>query len=683
MKTSVRFRCRRSAGVLFALASLSWAGAAGAQDQPRDPQKKDLTELSIEELSQLTVTSVSKKGESLQDAPAAVTVIRGEDIRRTGVRSLAEALRMVPGVHVARINSNKWAVGVRGFSDRFANKLLVLVDGRSVYLSLFSGVFWEFQDTLLEDIDRIEVIRGPGATVWGANAVSGVINIITKKSQDTQGGYAEAGGGNEERGFAGVRYGAKAGDDLSFRAFAKYFNRDDSHMASDSWYQSRGGFRADWTPSPDDTLTLSGEIYAGSTHEDMNLMQLAFPYTRRLVNRSDEEGGHFLGRFEHRFSPTSEVAAQFYYDRFQYDDDNWGEDIDTLDLDLRWRFSPFEGHDLVLGGGYRRSYDQFETKDTQLIFFDPKHDSLGVANVFIQDEITLIKDQLHLTLGAKFEYNEFTHFEYQPSVRLSWQPHANHSVWASAARATRTASRAEDALRVSQRVIPPGFPPNPGPFPMVATIWGNRDWKSEELYAYELGYRVQPTDVLSLDTALFLNIYDRLRSNEPGIPFPDTLPIPNYIILPLVFDNKNDARSYGVEVSAAWRVMEGWTLYGNYSFIILNLDPEDDSLAPEGEADEDETPRNMAYLRSSWDLPYNFQFDLMARYVDVVRSATVVPSYVEMDARLGWRATKNFEVSLVCTNMWHDDHFEAADSSLGDIAVEVERSYYLMGSLKF
>jgi iron complex outermembrane receptor protein len=217
---------------------------------------------------------------------------------------------------------------------------------------------------------------------------------------------------------------------------------------------------------------------------------------------------------------------------------------------------------------------------------------------------------------------------------------------------------------------------------MVATIWGNHDWKSEELLAFEMGYRVQPMDVLSVDTALFLNIYDRLRSNEPGTVFPDTLPIPNYLILPLVFDNKNDARSYGAEISATWRVMDGWTVSGNYSFIILNMDPEEDSMAPEGEMDEDETPRNRVYLRSSFDFLQDFQFDVAARYVDVI-GASKVPSYIEMDARLGWRITKNFELSLACQNMWHDDHFESGDSSLGDVAVEVERSYYLMGVLKF
>ena len=382
-------------------------------------------------------------------------------------------------------------------------------------------------------------------------------------------------------------------------------------------------------------------------------------------------------------SPDAEVSTQLYYDRWQFDDSNWGEDADTLDLDVRFRFSLLDWNELTLGGGYRRCWDRFETKDTNLIWFDPKNESVGVTNAFIQDEIALIKDQLHLTVGAKFEYNEYTHFEYQPGVRLSWRPHVNHALWASASRAVRTPSRAEDAVRVAQAVMPPPtpFPPNL-PVPTVMTIWGNHDWKSEELVALEMGYRVQPTDVLSVDTALFLNLYDNLRTNEMGIPFPDTLPVPNYFVWPLVFDNKMEGRSYGMEVSATWRVMDGWTVTGHYSYILLNLNQDEDSTAMQGEDDERDVPRNQVYLRSSWDFLDQFQFDLVTRYVDVL-PAPDVPSYVEMDARLGWRATRNFEVSLVCQNMWHDDHWESPDSSLGDIATQVERGVYLMGAVRF
>ncbi len=681
-------------GIAFSLgAALLAGGSAGAQDQPpAKPQdqpsqekKRDLTDLSIEELSQIEVTSVSKKGESLMDAPAAIAVIRGEDLRRMGIRSFAEALRMAPGMQVARINSGMWAIGARGFADRFASKLLVLVDGRSVYNPLFSGVFWEYQDTLLEDVDRIEVIRGPGATVWGSNAVTGVINIITKKAKDTQGGYVELGGGTEERGIAGARYGGKSGDDLSYRVFAKYLNRDEGDLGDDQWYQSRAGFRADWTPSADDTFTFSGEVYGGATHWEMTLANVGAPpfYRTSIVNRSDSVGGHFIARWEHKVSPTSDLSAQLSYDHWQYEDDNWAEDWDTLDLDLRYRFSLLDWNDLTVGGGGRLSADDFDGGDTNLIQLDPDNETVGNANVFIQDEITLIKDQLRLTLGARFEYNQFSHFEYQPGVRLSWRPHENHALWASASRSVRVPSRAEDAIRVAQAVMPPPTPFPPFlPFPTVMTIWGNHDWKSEELVALELGYRVQPIDVLSVDTALFLNLYDNLRTNEFGTPFPDTVPIPNYFVWPLVFDNKAEARSYGAEVSATWRVMDGWTVMGHYSYILLNMNQDEDSNALTAEDDERDVPRNQVYLRSSWDFLDQFQFDLVARHVDVLPGPDV-PSYVEMDARLGWRAAKNFEVSLVCQNMWHDDHWESPNSSLGDVSTQVERGVYLMVSGKF
>jgi iron complex outermembrane receptor protein len=650
--------------------SLPLASLLASQEQdPKQQPKRDLTELSIEELMQIEVTTVSRKGESLLDAPAAVTVIRGEDLRRTGARSIVEALRMVPGAHVGHIDGNKWAVGIRGFSERFNHRLQVMMDGRSVYSPLFSGVDWGTFDTMLEDIDRIEVIRGPGGSVWGANAMTGVVNVITKKSKDTTGGLAVAGAGSEERDFAAARWGGSAGDGLHYRAFAKYFNRDEQEDGQDDWFQARGGFRLDYAPGAD-TFTFQAEAYDGESRGILTFVEPTAPFVRTVNDSIRTTGGYARARWERKLSPTSELSLQMDAIHTEYDNAVFGEVRDTLELDFTHRSRLLDGHDVVWGAGYRWSNDRIDTSPS--IGFDPDQEANGAVHAFVQDEITLVQDHLRLILGSKFEYFDEVGYDYQPTARLAWRPHERHAVWAAVSRAVRMPSRAEDDVRINRAVIP-GVPPT------LVAVFGDAGFGPERAMAYELGYRTRPADALSFDLALFYNEYKDLRAVEPGAPFLEG----TNVVAPLVADNAMEGATYGFELAATWKPIEHLRLVGSTSFLRMKLDLEDGSSSPSDPDDgEGRSPRSMATLRASIDLPENLELDVIARYVDVLPNLDV-DSYVEMDVRIGWRPFANLELSLVGQNLLHDEHFESADDQIQVTPTEVERGFYFSATLRF
>ncbi|MRR07522.1 MAG: TonB-dependent receptor, partial [Deltaproteobacteria bacterium] len=398
-----------------------------------DGQNLNLSELGLEDLMNIQVTSVSKKEQKLSDAAAAVFVVTREDIRRSGATSIPEVLRMVPGIQVARLDANKWAVSARGFNDRFADKLLVLMDGRTVFTPLFSGVYWDVQDTMLEDIDRIEVVRGPGAALWGANAFNGVINIITKHSQETQGGLLSAGGGTEERGFGGARFGGRVGDDTYYRLYAKYFSRDAGVDASgdrgeDDWSVLRGGFRVDSDLSANDSVTVQGDIYRGKEGETYTIPLLIPPFSRTFDWDTDIAGSNILSRWTRTLSDTADMTLQLYYDRTERDMAIIGEDRDTIDVDFQNRFKCGSRHEIVWGWGYRFSHESITNKVA--ITFAPNRRSDNLYSFFAQDDISLIEDRLRLVLGSRFEHNEFTGWEIQPNIRLIWTPDYRQTVWA-------------------------------------------------------------------------------------------------------------------------------------------------------------------------------------------------------------------------------------------------------------
>jgi iron complex outermembrane recepter protein len=557
---------------------------------------------------------------------------------------------------VGRVDSQTWAISARGFNDVFANKLLVLQDGRSIYTPLFSGVFWDEKDVLLEDLDRIEVIRGPGATLWGANAVNGVINIITRPARDTQGWLLSAGGGTEDRATAGMRYGGKFGENAFYRIYGKYLNRDDSatpsgDKAGDSWQMGRGGFRTDWNPSDQNLFTFEAEGYGGREHETY-IVPTPPVGTASLADRKTIAGGSLLGRWTHTFSDESDVRLQSYWDRTVRDTAIFRETRDTYNIDFQHRFPIGSWNDFIWGAEYRASSD--DIGNTPVVALEPAERTIHLLSTFVQDQIALVEDRLELTLGSKFEYNSYTDFEFQPGGRLAWTPNEKQTVWGSISRAVRTPSRAEHNVILHQAATTPPFP--------TLEFRGNPEFQSEKLVAYELGYRHQFHKRGSVDLALFYNDYDELRSIDPAPAVGPTT---------FIAGNRLTAEAYGVEVAPAWQVTEWWRLQAAYSYLQIQLH-NNTVLDPD---EEGRNPRHQFSLRSMLDLPRNIQFDTVVRYVDSL-PALGIDSYLVMDLRLAWQPLKNLELTIIGRDLLDSRHPEFAPSNVAIVRTEVEQSVF-------
>ena len=642
---------------------------------------QSLKQMSLDDLMNVEITSVSKKEEKLTEAPAAVYVLTQEDIHRSGATSIPEALRLVPGLDVARIDAHTWAISSRGFNDQYANKLLVLIDGRSVYSPLFSGVFWDVQGPMLEDVDRIEVIRGPGATMWGANAVNGVINIITKSAQDTQGWLVSGGGGNQDRGFGEFRYGGSRGDDLFYRLYGTYFDHADSEMLGggngrDGWQQGRGGFRADWQPTRDNLLTVQGDAYDGTEGQINSVPTLTPPYRQQLTRGNGVSGGDVLSRWTHTLANGSELKLQTYYDKTVRDTALASDNLNTFDVDLQYD-RHFGSRQEVIGGlGYRLEDDAIKNSPT--IIFDPNHTDQQLFNAFVQDEVTLIPERLKLTLGTKLEHNDFTGFEVEPTGRIAWTPTIHQTVWAAVSRAVRTPSDYERNARIELQTIPPGglFAGSP---PALATLEGDNAFGSEDLLAYELGYRVRPCERLALDFATFYNDYSRLATERTGTPFAGTPP--DFLVVPESLGNDSSAQTYGLEAAGNWQMLDWWRWQATYTWLHVQLHVDDPSItSPELQVGA--SPQQQFSVRSSMDLPHQIQLDATLRYVDRVTvwswtSTTTlhVPQYFSLDLRLGWKPRKNLEFSIVGQDLLNGEHLEF-DPTLVSQTTEVGRSIY-------
>ncbi len=468
----------------------------------------DLTALSLEELMGIEVTLPSRGGGTLFETAAAVYVLTGDDLRRSGVTSIPEALRLVPGMQVGHIGASKWAISARGFNDRFAQKLLVLIDGRNIYSPLFGGVFWEEHDLILADIERIEIIRGPGATLWGANAVNGIVNIVTRATDQTQGGLVQLGAGSEERGLAALRYGGSWGQNVQYRVYGKFFDRDafvDSSgaRAADQWQMQHLGFRAEWKLNDRDELSGQGGLRASETGQTWRFPTLAAPYLESFNSTSDGSGGYAMLHWKRTLSVSSDLRLQAYYTYRHVADLFNGEKRNSYDIDFQQRFSR-QRHHVVWGLSYRYTND--DTRSSFKVSFTPAQRADHLFSAFVQDEMDLVRDRLHLTIGSKFEHNAYTGFEYQPNARLLWTPHPRHVLWAAVARAMRTPARADDDVRIALRTFPAEtilpFATSDSP-PFLAYIVGNRAFRSEELLACEAGYRVRPRENLFVDAADF------------------------------------------------------------------------------------------------------------------------------------------------------------------------------------
>ncbi|MSU62569.1 MAG: hypothetical protein EXS31_09255 [Pedosphaera sp.] len=419
-----------------------------------------LANLSFEQLSQIQVTSVSKREEKLSEVAAAVYVITGEDIRRSGVTSIPEALRLAPGMQVARVGSASWAIDTRGQLSPFADRMLVMMDGRSVYDPFFSGVYWDTQDYLLADIDRIEVIRGPGVTIWGANAVNGVVNVISKSARDTQGWLVTSGGGTEERGFGAARYGFKLSDNAFLRVYGKYDAHDDlltttGADAEDHWNAWRGGFRTDWEPSIQNQFTLQGDFNVNSYQHTTFFPTVVPPYERPVSGRTRAGGGNMLGRWTHAFSDDSELVVQTYWDRTHRDELSYNSTTDTFDLDANHHFMLGDRNTVTWGAGYREIHDMFRDQVPEFIV-TPAAETLRLFSLFLQDELKLVPDKLSLTAGAKFEHNDFSGWEIEPTARLLWKATERQTVWAAVTRAVRSPNRSDNSLHIQFQAVPPG-----------------------------------------------------------------------------------------------------------------------------------------------------------------------------------------------------------------------------------
>ncbi len=668
-----------SSSVCAMVAVLIISGLSGpcrAQSHANADGLEYLKNLSIEELLQTEVTSVSKKAEQLFDTAAAVFVITQEDIKRTGARNIPEALRMVPGIQVAHINGSTWAITSRGFNEWFSNKLLVLIDGRSVYTPLFSGVYWDVQDTVLEDVERIEVIRGPGATLWGANAVNGVINIITKHTEDTQGGLLVGGFGTVEKPLAVARYGDRVSDDISYRVYAKGVNRDtfktpDGDEANDAWESLRAGFRTDLALSHQDDITIQGEAYQGS--DDLDLLLSGYvtpPFTRESEEQQTYHGGHLLTTWERTLADEAEIQAKAYYDWSYRDQVVIEERRHTLDVEFQHRFKPHQRHDVVWGLGYRWTTD--DTKGSANLWMDPDSRSDNLWSAFVQDDVMLWQDRLWLTLGSKFEHNDYTGFEIQPSARLRWKPTARHMVWGAVSRAVRTPSRSDHDIRFNLASA------NMPPFGVgVLRVTGDDHFDSEELIAYEMGMRWQPEQWFSFDVTAFYNEYDNLRVTDTGIPFPETVPFPPHVVIPQTIANGMDGETFGFEALTTLQPLDNWKLNFGYAWFDYNLDANGDSAENEGGL----SPKHQFQVRSYLDLPWALSLDTELYYVDQLKSADV-PSYTRVDMRLGWEPTPNVAFSLSIENLLDERHQEFPTRS-GVVYSEVPRIVYGQITFRF
>ncbi|MBC8095160.1 MAG: TonB-dependent receptor [Akkermansiaceae bacterium] len=636
-------------------AALSTTGATDLT-QTNKALSARLAEMSIEQLVDVEVVSVNslfKKQTSLDKAPAAVAIVTADDIRRLGITTLPEALRMVPGLNVARIDSHQWAVSARGFNAQFANKLLILVDGRTIYGPAYGGVNWGMQDILLEDLDRIEVIRGPGAALWGANAVNGVINILTKSARDTQGVLVSSSIGTEDQPSVAFRYGGQLATNLYYRVYGKYFNRDGlptstGAEANDSWTSTQGGVRLDWEPTDADKFTLQGNLYDDVVHDNENIVVLMPPYVSNTNTANHDVGANVLGRWTHEISGLSSLSLQAYFDHFRQEQVGSMETRDTFDFDAQHRFPLGERHDIIWGLGYHYTADKFPS--SFFLTWTPLERQTELFSAFVQDEITLVPERLSVTIGSKFEHNDYTGVEIQPSLRLLWTPTEKQTVWAAVSRAVRTPSRYETGARVNYSVSENNSTPGETRYDVVS-LFGNSGVGSENLIAFELGYRFEPMKGLSFDIATFYNQYNELLRFVPEPSF-DQGPI---TVFPQTFQNAGSAETYGVEISSQWKVTDQWRLMAGYSFLNVALHPND--------PDFQGNPQHQFQLRSYLELPWNLELDGAAYFVDQQVAASglgtaTVPAYLRLDLGLIWHPTKSLEIGIWGHNLLDDRHPE-------------------------
>jgi iron complex outermembrane receptor protein len=637
----------------------------------------DLTELSLEELMGIEVTSVSKKAQAKTSTASAITVITSEDLRRGGFTVIPEALRTVPGVQVARVDANRWAISARGSNNLFANKLLVLVDGRTVYTPTFGGVYWDVQDYPIEDVERIEVIRGPGGTIWGANAVNGVINIITKHAKDTQGGLVSAYGGSHEEGATG-RVGVKLGESSHVRAYVRRIKTEDFDVnrggdGNDQWEQTRGGFRIDSELTDSDSLRVSGDIY--TQDNSLRTFNPAFTGANAFFNDTDNEqiGGNVVVNWARKISDTSNFQAKTYYSGYKREF-LLEESRHTADVEIQHDFALLDNLAMTWGANYRYSTAHIGPRSIggTGVTFVPNDDDVHLASGFAQGQLDLFDGMLSFIVGTKVDYNNWSGVEVQPSGRFVVTPTDGHVVWGAVSRAVRTPSQAERDVVLPLPSIPAGG---------TGVIFGRNDTRSEELLAFELGYRFFPLDWVNAEVALFWNEYDDvqnfvLRAPSPGFPAPSLL----------AFSNGGELTVRGAEIEVNVLPTDWWRIRMAYSY--LNIEQDAESGAVDFGGPKNDNPEHQFNVQSIFDLPYDLEFDVSVYYVDglpgtvPVAQPDNVEQYVRLDLRLGYKPVEWAEISLVGQNLTDRRHYENTDFTVGQ-STQIPRSGYAKVTLTF
>ena len=656
--------------------------ALAATDAPKaETPAVNPLELSPEQLFGATVTSVTKTPESVWDAAAAITVLTQEDIHRSGATSIPEALRLVPGVDVARTNSGQWAVGIRGFNSTLDNKLLVLIDGREVYDHLFSGVYWEVQDLPLEDIDRIEVIRGPGATLWGANAVNGVINIITKTASQTQGVLTSALAGNQEH-FTGVgQYGGRIGASGNYRVYGKYLDRDPETQAltggdqGDGFQSWRSGFRAD-TVQGANKLTVQGDAYRAFESQFRNVPNtVAPPFSTTQLGSVSFDGGNLMAHWTHNLAGDSQFEWLNYVD---FTHRNATLVLDdrrvALNSEAQYDFPTMGMHKIIVGARYRFSVDNLAPNAvTGLVVSAPSEVYEHLYSGFFQDQMTLQPGKWFLTVGSKLEHNDYTGFEIEPNARLQWHPDDAHTLWTSVSRAVRTPSEIERELSIFNRTT------RVGPFPVKAFTEPSPEFQSEDVVAYEAGYRQRLTQDVTLDVATFLNDYSNLETIRIGAF--DLSQFPPLILLPLTFTNDTSGITYGIETTVSWQARQNLKLTANHTFLKMELHGPPPTAAIAPTAPETQSPESELNLQSRWDITDRVAWDNTLYHVSSLANYKV-DGYWRMDTRVGWRMNDSVEAELIGQNLFNAKHRELINTT-DPSASEINRSIFARLTCQF
>jgi len=655
---SRRRMARLWVSIVLLVAGWTSAARAGGDDTPADDKGNDnpLKQLSLAELGNVEVTSVSKEPEQVWRTAAAIFVLTQEDIRRSAATNVPEALRLAPGVEVAQADSNHWSISIRGFAGQFSKSLLVLIDGRSVYTPLFSGVYWDVQNLMLEDVERIEVIRGPGGTIWGANAVNGVINIITKSAKATQGVLATAGGGNVDQGTGAARYGGTVGGDFSYRIYGMGFVRGPEFHSDgdgfDDWRIGQMGFRTDWTKGERDSFTVQGDIYRGETGERVDLASFAPPAELTPDDRAYVSGGNVVARWQHESGAGSDTQIQLYFDRTIFQDLELGETRNTIDFDYVHHERPHKGHKFTWGGGARVSPSNF-IQTSPGVNFLPNKQTDTIYSGFVQDEFSFFHDQFVLTAGTKLEHNNFSGFEYQPSARLLWAPTNHESFWLAVTRAVRTPSR------LDQDVLFSIFIENTPSGPVYFNIAGDPGFAAERLVGYEAGYRTTISRRVYLDIAAFYNNYSDLQGYGPLSLVAASTPAPPHAVILVPYANVIEGNTAGAEIAPDYKITGWWQLRGSYSFLHMGLRdaPGFTDVGNLLSSYEGSSPRHVVVFQSQFNLPKRFELDETFRYSSAL-PAQLVKGYESADIRLGWHVAEHLEFSVVGQNLLQPSHVE-------------------------